>query len=123
MSMILGLYNYWIVIVLMMIGFYIIIAHGHLIKKIVGLNIFQTSVFIFYISLGKVEGGKKNQLDIMHLYNIQHKIELLQQVIMKLLYNHFIQMLNQFLLGVEKMMKLLYMVLLKLLSKQRQVLH
>jgi multicomponent Na+:H+ antiporter subunit C len=57
MSMILGLYNYWIVIVLMMIGFYIIIAHGHLIKKIVGLNIFQTSVFIFYISLGKVDGG------------------------------------------------------------------
>lgn len=57
MNMILGLYNYWIVIVLMMIGFYIIIAHGHLIKKIVGLNIFQTSVFIFYISVGKVEGG------------------------------------------------------------------
>ena len=57
MSMILGLYNYLIVIVLMMIGCYIIIAHGHLIKKIVGLNIFQTSVFIFYISLGKVEGG------------------------------------------------------------------
>lgn len=57
MNMILGLYNYWIVMVLMMIGFYIIIAHGHLIKKIVGLNIFQTSVFIFYISVGKVEGG------------------------------------------------------------------
>ena len=57
MTMILGLYNYWIVIVLMMIGFYIIIAHGHLIKKIVGLNIFQTSVFIFYISVGKVEGA------------------------------------------------------------------
>tara|TARA_B100000767_G_scaffold12302_1_gene11900 strand:- start:3262 stop:3651 length:390 start_codon:yes stop_codon:yes gene_type:complete len=57
MTMILGLYNYWIVIVLMMIGFYIIIAHGHLIKKIVGLNIFQISVFIFYISLGKVDGG------------------------------------------------------------------
>jgi multicomponent Na+:H+ antiporter subunit C len=57
MTMILGLYNYWIVIVLMMIGFYIIIAHGHLIKKIVGLNIFQTSVFIFYISVGKIEGA------------------------------------------------------------------
>ena len=52
MTMILGLYNYWVVIVLMMIGFYIIIAHGHLIKKI-----FQTSVFIFYISVGKVEGA------------------------------------------------------------------
>jgi len=55
--MILGLYNYWIVVVLMMIGLYIVIAHGNLVKKIVGLNIFQTSVFIFYISLGKVDGG------------------------------------------------------------------
>lgn len=54
---ILGLYNYWIVIVLMMTGFYVVIARGNLIKKIVGLNIFQTSVFILYISLGKVEGG------------------------------------------------------------------
>ena len=52
-----GLYNYWIVVVLMMIGFYIVIAHGNLIKKIVGLTIFQTSVFIFYISMAKVDGG------------------------------------------------------------------
>jgi len=55
--MILGLYSYWIVIALMMIGLYIIIAQGNLIKKIVGLGIFQTSVFIFYITVGKVEGG------------------------------------------------------------------
>ena len=55
--MILGLYNYWVVVVLMMVGFYIVIAHGNLIKKIVGLTIFQTSVFIFYISMAKVEGG------------------------------------------------------------------
>ncbi len=54
---ILGLYNYWIVIFLMMCGLYIVIAHGNLVKKIVGLNIFQTSVFILYISMGKVEGG------------------------------------------------------------------
>ena len=52
-----GLLNYWIVIMLMMIGFYIVIAQGNLIKKIVGLNIFQVSVFIFYISIGKVTGG------------------------------------------------------------------
>jgi len=52
-----GLYNYWVVVVLMMIGFYIVIAHGNLIKKIVGLTIFQTSVFIFYISMSKVDGG------------------------------------------------------------------
>ena len=55
--MLLGLYNYWVVVVLMMIGFYIVIAHGNLIKKIVGLSIFQTSVFIFYISMAKVDGG------------------------------------------------------------------
>lgn len=50
-------YNYWIVILLMMVGFYTLIQRGNLIKKIVGLNIFQTSVFILFISMGKVEGG------------------------------------------------------------------
>ena len=52
-----GLYNYWIVVVLMMTGFYMVIAHGNLIKKVVGLNVFQASVFVFYISIGKVRGG------------------------------------------------------------------
>lgn len=52
-----GLYNYWIVIVLMMAGFYIVISSSNLVKKIVGLNVFQTSVFILYISMGKVSGG------------------------------------------------------------------
>ncbi len=53
----LGLYNYWIVVVLMMAGFYTVIACDNLVKKIVGLTIFQTSVFIFYISMAKVSGG------------------------------------------------------------------
>ena len=52
-----GLYNYWIVIVLAMAGLYIIIARGNLIKKLVGLNIFQASVFVLYISFSKVSGG------------------------------------------------------------------
>ncbi|MBT5050105.1 MAG: cation:proton antiporter subunit C [Rhodospirillaceae bacterium] len=55
--MIVGLYNYWIVAFLMMAGFYIVVAHGNFIKKLVGLNIFQASVFILYITLGKVTGG------------------------------------------------------------------
>ncbi|MFQ3209114.1 MAG: multicomponent Na+:H+ antiporter subunit C [Colwellia sp.] len=55
--MIIGLFNDWVVVVLMMIGLYIVIAHGNLVKKIVGLAIFQTSVFILYISMAKVEGG------------------------------------------------------------------
>jgi multicomponent Na+:H+ antiporter subunit C len=54
---ILGLYNYWIVIILMMIGFYVVIARPNLIKKIVGLFIFQTSAFILFISMAHVEGG------------------------------------------------------------------
>ncbi len=52
-----GLYNYWIVIVLMMIGFYTVITHNNLVKKIIGLNVFQTAVFIFYISMGKIVGS------------------------------------------------------------------
>ena len=53
----LGLFNYWAVIVLMMVGFYTLIARGNLVKKLIGLSIFQTSVFMLYISLGKIEGG------------------------------------------------------------------
>ncbi len=58
-----GLYNYWIVVVLMMAGFYVVISHGNLVKKIVGLNIFQTSVFILYISMGKISGATAPILD------------------------------------------------------------
>ncbi len=50
-------YNYWVVIILMMIGFYIVISDSNLIKKIIGLFIFQTSVFILFISMSKIEGG------------------------------------------------------------------
>ncbi|MYG81092.1 MAG: cation:proton antiporter subunit C [Gemmatimonadetes bacterium] len=50
-------YNYWVVIFLMMVGFYILISRGNLIKKIVGLNVFQTSVFMLYISMSKVSAG------------------------------------------------------------------
>ena len=52
-----GLLNYWIIVVLMMTGFYIVIAHSNLVKKIVGLNIFQVSVFVFYITMAKIKGG------------------------------------------------------------------
>lgn len=52
-----GLLNYWIVFLLMIIGLYIVIGHENLIKKIVGLNVFQVSVFVFYISMAKIKGG------------------------------------------------------------------
>lgn len=53
----LGQYNYWVVVFLMMVGFYTVIARGNMVKKIVGLNIFQTSVFLLFISMGKIDEG------------------------------------------------------------------
>jgi len=52
-----GISVYWIIVVLMMMGFYVVISQHNLIKKIVGLSIFQVSVFLFYIAMGKVSGG------------------------------------------------------------------
>ena len=57
LAAILDHYNYWLIIFLMMIGLYIVVSRGNLIKKIVGLNIFQTSVFLLYITIGKVNYG------------------------------------------------------------------
>jgi multicomponent Na+:H+ antiporter subunit C len=54
---VLGHYNYWMVIILMMTGLYVTVSRGNLIKKIVGLNMFQTAVFLLYISMGKIIGG------------------------------------------------------------------
>lgn len=59
----LGQYNYWVVVFLMMTGFFIVISHGNLVKKLMGLSVFQTSVFILYISMGKVSGGTAPILD------------------------------------------------------------
>ncbi len=50
-------YNYWMAIILMLIGLYAIIAKQNLVKKIIGLNIFQTAIYLFYISFAEVRGG------------------------------------------------------------------
>lgn len=50
-------FNYAVIIILMMVGLYIVVASGNLVKRLVGLSIFQTSVFLLYISIGKVFGG------------------------------------------------------------------
>ena len=57
METVAALFNYWVVIALMTIALYIIVAQHNLVKKVIGLNIFQTSIFIFYISVGNLEGG------------------------------------------------------------------
>jgi multicomponent Na+:H+ antiporter subunit C len=52
-----GHWSYLAVIVLMMTGLYIMISRGNLVKKIMGMNVFQTAVILFYVSMGNVEGG------------------------------------------------------------------
>ena len=51
------LFNYWIFIVLMMIGLYTVIVSPNLAKKVIGLSVFQSAIFLFLISLSKVRGG------------------------------------------------------------------
>jgi multicomponent Na+:H+ antiporter subunit C len=50
-------YGYWITVLLMVGGLYIVIARGNLVKKLIGLSIFQTSVYLLYIAPGKLIGG------------------------------------------------------------------
>jgi multicomponent Na+:H+ antiporter subunit C len=53
----LGHYTYWVTVLLMAAGLYIVIARGNLVKKLIGLSIFQTSVYLLYIAPGKLIGG------------------------------------------------------------------
>ena len=53
----LGHFSYWITMFLLAAGLYIVIARGHLVKKLIGLSIFQTSVYLLYIAPGKLIGG------------------------------------------------------------------
>ena len=63
-------YYYLVVIILMMIGLYTTISSRNLIKKIIGLNIFQVSVFLFYITMAKVKHGTAPILwDKSHVYD------------------------------------------------------
>ena len=52
-----GVYNYGLVIFLMMTGLYLVLSKGNMIKSVIGLNLFQVSVIMFYVSMGRVEHG------------------------------------------------------------------
>ena len=71
-----GIWNYWIVFLLMMIGLFLVIGRKNLLKKIVGLTIFQTSVFLLYITFGKIKGGTppilNNAIDTVYSNPLPH---------------------------------------------------
>ncbi len=60
---IIGQYNYWITIFLMVAGLYIVVAKSNMIKTLLGLAVFQTSVYLLYLSPGKILGGTPPILD------------------------------------------------------------
>ncbi len=50
-------YNFWIYIILMMIGLYAMIGKKNLVKKLIGMNIFQSAIILFYVSTGVKAGA------------------------------------------------------------------
>ena len=58
LALIVAKYNYWIYVVLMMIGFYAMIGKRNLVKKLIGMNIFQTAIILLFISSGVKHGSK-----------------------------------------------------------------
>jgi multicomponent Na+:H+ antiporter subunit C len=74
-------WNYLAVIMLMMIGLYIAISRGNLVKKVMGMNVFQVSVILLYVSMGKVSGGTapiliEGQGDIIYSNPLPHVLML-----------------------------------------------
>jgi multicomponent Na+:H+ antiporter subunit C len=57
MTLVSGHYGYWMTIALMVAGMYIVIARGNLLKKLLGLAVLQSSVYLLYIGPGKLVGG------------------------------------------------------------------
>ena len=52
-----GVYNYWLVIILMMTGLYLVLSRANMVKTVIGLNLFQAGVILFYVCMGRVAGG------------------------------------------------------------------
>ncbi len=69
-------FNYWIYVILLMIGLFTVMSRANLIKKMIGLSLFQISVFLFYITMGKIEGGTApiviDQPDVVYSNPLPH---------------------------------------------------
>jgi multicomponent Na+:H+ antiporter subunit C len=74
---IVGYYNYWMYIGLMMLGFYAMMAKRNLIKKIIGMNIFQSAIILFYISTSVKKGGVTVPI-LEHAHGAHHAVDIMQ---------------------------------------------
>jgi multicomponent Na+:H+ antiporter subunit C len=76
---IVGHYNYWMYIGLMMIGFYAMMAKRNLVKKIIGMNIFQSAIILFYISTSVKKGATIPILEHAHEgHGVHHAVDVMQ---------------------------------------------
>ena len=73
-ELIVSKYNYWMYIILMMIGFYAMISKKNLIKKIIGMNIFQTAIILLFVSIAAKKGGTLPILEHAH-DSMEHAVE------------------------------------------------
>lgn len=75
LDLIVSKYNYWIYILLMMIGLYAMISKKNLVKKVIGMNIFQTAIILFYVSVGAKRGGTIPIVEHGHGHDIAEHAE------------------------------------------------
>lgn len=81
-------YNYWAYIVLMMIGFYAMIGKGNLIKKLLGMNVFQWAIILFYVSTSVKKGGatipimQNGHVPVTHAVDVAQYLNPLPHVLM-----------------------------------------
>ena len=68
-------FNYWIYVILMMIGMHAMITKNNLIKKLIGMTIFQTAIILFYVSIGVKEGATIPILDHHGSHEAEHHAE------------------------------------------------
>lgn len=80
MELLLTKYNYWIYAMIMMIGLYGMLAKNNLIKKIIGMGIFQTGIIVFYVSIGAKRGGTIPIIEHGHGPDVQEVINVLDYV-------------------------------------------
>jgi len=66
MEAIIAKYNYWIYVFLMLIGLYAMLAKNNLVKKLIGMSIFQTAIIVFYVSIGAKRGATIPIIEHVH---------------------------------------------------------
>lgn len=75
-DIIMSKYNYWMYIVLMMIGFYAMIGKRNLVKKVIGMNIFQTAIILFFVSISWKKSATLPILQHDHHHGAEHCISI-----------------------------------------------